>query len=200
MYGKDGYSDHDDDSYHGFGPVEREKRPIPYHYRNYDFYSDDSDVDDGYTDSYHFSNSTSDRGEISDPDTDSAAPSSFKFPYRPHPLDHEHNKKGLPTKHKDHYHIDVAHPYEYRALRDDLKDFLDDIPEHGMISNDNGGYPVYEGPKLEKFSHLLFSYDFPEDCYECDYLDRKPKHPLSHLKEEHEHPLNVDKRTSAQKA
>ena len=72
-----GYSDAEDDSYNGYGPyVQNDKvhRIINGRVDNFEYKSNtDTDDDDGFTDSlYRFSNSTSDRGEITDPDTDSA--------------------------------------------------------------------------------------------------------------------------------
>ena len=77
-----GWSDAADDSYNGYGPyadVDDNTQLVNDRVANFEFDSDsDSDNDDGFTDSlYRFSNSTSDRGEISDPLTDSHVPSSI---------------------------------------------------------------------------------------------------------------------------
>ena len=77
-----GFSDASDDSYNGYGPyadADDNTQRVNDRVANFEFDSvSDSDDDDGFTDShYRFSNSTSDRGEISDPLTDSHLPSSI---------------------------------------------------------------------------------------------------------------------------
>ena len=170
------YSDSDNGFNVGGAPVVREgnmifsRRPAdlqdPHHIAaNFEFDSK-SDNDDGYTDSiYRFSNSTSDRGEITDPLTDSAihSPEERDFFY-----DHDvHGPHG--TGHPGVTTITKGIPdaYDYSNLHDALWTLDRKIGNKGGIDDHKfyfrDDFKPFEG---DKWGHMAFSPEW-EECVDC---------------------------------
>ena len=200
------YSDSDNGFNVGGAPVVREgnmifsRRPAelqdPHHIAaNFEFDSK-SDNDDGFTDSiYRFSNSTSDRGEITDPATDSAihSPEERDFFY-----DHDvHGPHG--TGHPGVTTITKGTPdaYDYSNLHDALWTLDRKIGNKGGIDDHKfyfrDDFKPFEG---DKWGHMAFSPEW-EECVDCipghpGHRHHVLDHPDDPNSPDHDHTTLVD--------
>ena len=123
-----------------------------------------SDNDDGYTDSlYRFSNSTSDRGEVTDPATDSAIYSDAPDVFFKEELHGEHG-----TGHVTHDHTSgIPDAYDYTNLHAALWALDHRIGNKGGV-DDYGIHHDGDTVYYDRWGHMAFSPEW-EDCVDCSY-------------------------------
>lgn len=191
-----GFSDADDDSYVGYGPVDsvEQQRLINDRVNNFDYMSNDSDDEDGYTDSpYRFSLSTTERGEITDPATDS-----HEDENRRATIEEIKARNLLYTEdaHGNSIHINPAKiekkqkntpdAFDYSYLRNALTTLNRSIGYGGI----DGDHKLKDPNIIDKFDYLKFSGEYPDDCIHCG--DEHPDHKHHVLDHPHKHDHHHD--------
>lgn len=134
-------------------------------------YDSISDRDDGFTDSiYRFSNSTSDRGEITDPATDSALSSDAPDIFYKEAL---HGPKG--SGHIEHDHTSgIPDAYDYTPLHNALWTLDRTIGNKGGVDDYIYYRDDFEPFYGDRWAHMAFSENW-EECVDCI-----PGHPDHH--------------------
>ena len=134
-------------------------------------YDSVSDEDDGFTDSiYRYSNSTSDRGEVTNPDTDSALSSGAPDVFYKEEL---HGPKG--SGHIEHDHTSgIPDAFDYTNLHNALWTLDRTIGNKGGIDDYYHYRDNFKPFYGDRWAHMAFS-DNWEECVDCI-----PGHPEHH--------------------
>ena len=144
-------------------------------------YDSISNEDDGFTDSiYRFSNSTSDRGEITNPDTDSALSSDAPDVFFKEALHGEHGSGHIKHDHSS----GIPDAFDYTPLHNALWTLDRRIGNKGGVDDYIYYRDDFEPFYGDRWAHMAFS-DNWEDCVDCipghpDHFHHVLDHPDMH--------------------